>query len=141
MTGYFLGITGEDKVGQGGQTTPNGTPDWHLLLQNVTSDPVAVQIEAFLNGSLFARWSWPFNGMHWVLAKEFAAGQLDLWCEPYQSPTTFNVQVTYADGTTAAVTNISSVVSTPPPPTGRVITVTIEGIRPDLGDVVHVVTA
>src|SRR5262249_29614586 len=77
VTGQFLGVTGEDKVGRDNQMTPNGTPDWHIRLQNVKSDPAAVQIDG--GGG---RWVRPYNGANWIIAKQFAGGQLDLWFEP-----------------------------------------------------------
>jgi hypothetical protein len=63
------------------------------------------------------RWVSPFNGTNWILAKQFASGQLDLWFEPYQVPTRFDVTVTYADGTTDSVTGIAYGLSTTPPST------------------------
>jgi hypothetical protein len=124
VTGQFLGVTGEDNVGQANQTTPNGTPDWHIRLQNVKRDPVAVQIDSIGNRAPNKRWVTPYNNMNWILAKQFAGGQLDLWFEPSPPPSTFSVQVSYADGTTDTISNIVMTVPVPvstlapvPPPT------------------------
>jgi hypothetical protein len=117
LTGQFLGVTGEDKVGQGSQMTPNGVLDWHLRVQNVTSDPATVRIDAFVNGVSNGRWVSPFNGTNWIIAKTFTASTLDLWFEPYQVPTTFNVTITYGEGTTGSVTGIAGPSTPTPTPT------------------------
>jgi len=78
VTGQFLGTTGEDKVGPNNQTTANGTLDWHLRLQNIKSNPATVQIDSIVNGASNGRWVTPYNGQNWILAKQFASGQLDL---------------------------------------------------------------
>jgi hypothetical protein len=108
VAGQFFGTTGEDKVGPNNQSTPNGTSDWHMRVQNAKSNPTTVQIDSFVNGVNTGRWVTPFNTQNWIIAKQFAGGQLDLWFEPYQTPSTFNLKVTYADGTTDGVTGIAS---------------------------------
>jgi hypothetical protein len=79
-----------------------------MRVQNAKSNPTTVQIDSFVNGVNTGRWVTPFNTQNWIIAKQFAGGQLDLWFEPYQTPSTFNVKVTYADGTTDGVTGIAS---------------------------------
>jgi len=64
----------------------------------------------------------------WLIAKQFASGQLDLWFEPFQTPTTFGVTLTYANGTTDSVTGIAFGLSTSTPaptPTPSPGTVTV----------------
>jgi hypothetical protein len=105
LSGQFLGVTGEDKVGPWGQTTPNGKPDWHIRLFNVKSDPATLKIES-QSGGIFGKPTWviPFNGFNWVIAKQFNTGTLDLWFEPAGTSTvTFEVNLTYADSSTDLV--------------------------------------
>jgi hypothetical protein len=44
MTASFLGVTGEDNVGQDASPGANGVPDWHIRLQGLRGVPVAVRI-------------------------------------------------------------------------------------------------
>jgi hypothetical protein len=116
ITGKFLGVTGEDKVGPNNRTTGNGTPDWHIKVMGVATDAVSVRIDSFSGGVLQGRWVIPFNSGNWIIAKTFKADTLELWFEPYQTPASFDVVLNYANGTSATVSGISSGLSAPPPP-------------------------
>jgi hypothetical protein len=92
---FFLGVTGQDFVGEGNQLSPNGNPDWHIQLQGLRGIPTAVRITSD-NGL----WEGPFNGTNWVILPQYdAAGNADLWFEPWASPS-FHVTVWYSDGST-----------------------------------------
>ncbi len=92
----FVGVTGEDIVGPG-QTSPNGTPDWHIRVLGLRSNPVRAQITS-LPGGL---WETPFNGSNWVIAlRPDGAGNADAWYEPWNVPYLFHIKVWYADGST-----------------------------------------
>jgi hypothetical protein len=81
------------------------------------------------------QWTLPYAPTHWIIAKSFAAGVLDLWEEPYFGglngeptivPGLFTITVTYADGPTATATGIPSGLSTltattPPPPSPALV--------------------
>src|SRR5215471_1800822 len=89
----FLGITGQDYVGPGGQLTPDGVPDWHIQLQGLRSNPVAVRIISTAGG----HWVGPYDGNNWVISAQWgASGTGDLWFEPYSTPG-FHIKVWYSD--------------------------------------------
>ena len=98
LAASFLGITGEDRVGQNGLSGPNGIPDWQIRLLGLRDTPIAVRIT-----SLQGIWAVPFNGANWLVAAEYGAGGTgNLWFEPWGSPG-FHVKVWYSDGTTDEV--------------------------------------
>ncbi len=44
LAATFLGITGEDRVGQNGLPEQNGIPDWQIRLTGLRDTPIAVRI-------------------------------------------------------------------------------------------------
>jgi hypothetical protein len=93
----FLGVTGGDFVGEGGQLSPNGNPDWHIQLQGLRATPTTVRITSNTGGI----WEIPYNAAgNWVILPQYAAGgNADLWYEPWPSQS-FHVTVWYSDGST-----------------------------------------
>jgi hypothetical protein len=92
----FLGATGQDYVG-GLQATPDGIPDWHIQLAGLKSAPIQVKITSpTATDASAGEWDFPSDGSHYVIS---IMGN-DLFFEPYMTPRTFHVQVTYADMTT-----------------------------------------
>src|SRR5215467_12138759 len=112
-----LGVTGEDKVGQNNQTTPNGKPDFHLSVSGLRGTPNKVTITNGTGGI----WETPFNGTNWIIATLYdGKGNGDFWFEQFAS-NKFHVKVRYADGTTdeadaskqAASTAVTAAVAPP----------------------------
>jgi Bacterial Ig domain len=112
-----LGVTGEDKVGQNNQTTPNGKPDFHLSVSGLRGTPNKVTITSDIG-----IWETPFNGKNWIIATQYdGKGNGDFWFEQFAS-NTFHVKVRYVDGTTdeadaskqAASTAVTAAVAPPP---------------------------
>lgn len=67
LSATYLG-SGEDRVGEGNQASPNGTPDRSIRLQGLKEIPARVQIV----GSPSGLWESPFNGANWVIATKYA---------------------------------------------------------------------
>jgi hypothetical protein len=111
LSATFLGQTGEDKVGQMDQVTPNGTPDYHIRLSGARMAIVGARI----SGNQTGLWITPYAG-NWIILIE---GN-DLWFDYYPDPGTLTVLVTYSDGTT------ESAVASPPlsPPTNPIVNIT-----------------
>jgi hypothetical protein len=92
----FLGVTGQDFVGEGNQLSPNGNPDWHILVKGLRGIPTTVRIRSDTGGI----WESPFNGENWVILPQYdEAGNADLWFEPWPSQS-LHVTVWYSDGST-----------------------------------------
>jgi len=92
---FYLGITGEDKVGQLNQTRPNGKADFHISVSGLRSTPQKITITSDTGGI----WETPFNGRNWIIAVQHdQAGNGDYWFEQFGSKT-FHVKVYYSDGT------------------------------------------
>jgi len=90
----YLGVTGQDYVGTGNQLSPNGNPDWHIQLRGLRGIPTTVRITSNTGGI----WESPYNGSNWVILPQYdAAGNADLWFEPWSSQS-FRVTVWYSDG-------------------------------------------
>lgn len=105
MTASFLGVTGEDYVG-GSTGAPDGTPDWHIQVQNLKNVPTHIKIT-----NATGEWDWPQTGTFWIMRPLFTNGLADIWFEPYMPPAagSFTVTVTYGDSTTAIATaNVST---------------------------------
>jgi hypothetical protein len=126
LTAVDLGVTGEDKVGQTNQTTPNGKPDFHILVSGLRSTPNKVTITSDTAGI----WETPFNGANWILASQYdGKGNGDFWFEPFAS-NKFHVKIRYADGTTDEVDALNQVSPAPnpaPPSTLKAVDLGITG--------------
>ena len=95
----FLGVTGEDFVGPGNQTTGNGTPDWHIRIQGLRSSPVRVRVSSTPGGV----WEYPFNNSNWnIRVQTGSSSAADIWFEPWNTGG-FHVKVWFADGTSDEV--------------------------------------
>lgn len=104
ITAVFLGATGEDKT-NGLDAVPDGNPDWHFRISNLTSDPIRVRIDIRWSGGQSA-WEWPLNAAgNWIVVKEYAAGVANCWVRnPNVTATGFTITVTYSDNSTDQVT-------------------------------------
>src|SRR5439155_22008745 len=77
-----LGVTGEDKVGQMNQTTPNGKPDFHISVSGLRGTPNKVTVTSDTGGI----WETPFNGANWIVATQFdGTGNGHFWFEQFAS--------------------------------------------------------
>ena len=94
---FYLGVTGEDKVGSGNPLSPNGNPDWHIQLHGLRGIPTKVRITSNTGGI----WEIPFNAFgNWGILPQYdSAGNADLWFEPWPSQS-FHAAVWYSDGST-----------------------------------------
>lgn len=112
MQATYQGIGPVDRVGPGGQATPSGNPDVHITLTGLASQPTNVRVAAFNNQGT---WNHPFNNVNWVMAMDYAAGAAEIYFEPFSSPPSYDVTVTYAGG---ATDNITVPTGAPPVPSG-----------------------
>ncbi|HET9942184.1 MAG TPA: S8 family peptidase, partial [Terriglobia bacterium] len=95
----FLGVTGEDFVGPGTQSTANGVTDWHIQLAGLRAVPDRVEVTSASGGV----WRGPGdNTGTWVVAAQYSGNSGHLWFEPWATAE-FRVRVWYADGSTDAV--------------------------------------
>jgi Protein of unknown function (DUF4038)/Putative collagen-binding domain of a collagenase/Purple acid Phosphatase, N-terminal domain len=121
LTAAFLGVTGQDRVGQSGALAPNEIPDWQIHVQGLRSTPTRVRITSAAGGV----WEAPFNGANWLVATQYGTdGTGDFWFEPWGTPG-FHVKVFYSDGTTDEADANSS---PPPPPPPPALTATFLGV-------------
>jgi hypothetical protein len=91
----FLGVTGEDKVGPGNQTQPNGRPDFHISVSGLRGTPSRVNITSDSGGI----WEIPFNGTNWIIGTAYGPdGSANFWFEQFASKK-FTLRVWYPDGT------------------------------------------
>jgi hypothetical protein len=122
-----LGVTGEDKVGQMNQTTPNGKADFHISVSGLRGTPTKITITSDTGGM----WETPFNGRNWIIATQYdGQGNGHYWFEPYTS-TKFHVKVTYADTSTdeADAANTAAAVT---PPVASTLTASFVGVDQDM---------
>ena len=108
FTASYLGVTGEDKVGQMNQTTPNGKADFHISVSGLRGTPSKMTITSDTGGV----WEKPFNGTNWIIGTQYSGTNGDFWFEQYAS-NRFHVKVRYADGTTDEADATNKVASTP----------------------------
>lgn len=116
LESYYLGITGQDLVGPGSQTSPNGNPDFHIQAQGLRGTPTRVRVTSDTGGI----WEAPFNAAgNWIILPQYnGAGNADLWFEPWTS-NSFHVKVWYSDGTTDEADAANQTTTPPPlPPSG-----------------------
>jgi hypothetical protein len=107
----FLGVTGDDKVGQINQTTSNGTPDYRISVSGLRGIPRKVTITSDTGGI----WEIPFNGANWVIATSYdGSGNGDYWFEQFPS-NKFSVAVVYPDGSTDSAEASNQAAPTSPP--------------------------
>jgi hypothetical protein len=94
LKAVYLGITGEDKVGELNQPA-NGKPDFHISVSGLRGTPTKVRITGDNGGT----WELPFNGQNWNIATQYdGQGNGHYWFEQFRSKK-FQVQVWYPDGT------------------------------------------
>jgi hypothetical protein len=92
----YLGVTGEDKVGQSNQTSANGKADFHVSVSGLRGTPNKVTMTSDTGGV----WETPFNSSgNWIIATQYNGQNGDFWFEQFAS-NKFHVKVRYADGTT-----------------------------------------
>jgi List-Bact-rpt repeat protein len=118
LTASYLGVTGEDKVGEMNQTTPNGIHDLHISVAGLRSAPIRVRI-THTGGP--GTWETPFNGSNWIISATTTVPTANYWYEPY-AVSQAHVKVWYADGSTDEVD-----ATTPGPPPTFMLTVSKTG--------------
>jgi thermitase len=112
LKAYYLGITGEDKAGPGGQLSPNGIADFHIQAQNLRGTPTRVRITSDTGGI----WEIPYNGSNWSIFSQYdGLGDGDFWFEPWPSQS-FHFKVWYSNGMTDETDAINQTTIVPPPP-------------------------
>src|SRR6185295_5146407 len=57
LSATFVGATGQDNVGQGNSTSPNGVPDWRIQLTGLRGTPTKIRITSTVGGV----WENPYN--------------------------------------------------------------------------------
>jgi hypothetical protein len=106
-----LGVTGEDKVGEMNQTTPNGKPDFHVSVSGLRGNPTKVTITSDTGGI----WETPFNNANWIVATQYdGVGNGHFWFERFTS-NKFHVKVRYADNTTDEADAVKQAIPIPSP--------------------------
>ena len=119
LTASFQGA-GADAVSIA-TLSPDGESDYNIKLGGLRAAPTEIQVTADSGGV----WKFPFNNYNWVVGLfNFNSTTGDLYFAQYPS-TTFNVQVSYADGTS----DQAAVVNPPSPPS--TLTASFQGANAD----------
>jgi hypothetical protein len=104
MQATYLGKTGEDHIqdgiqqgANGGVAAPNGSPDEHIHVSGLASNPTAIHI--IDNTHPQGQWSLPFNGSNSSIFPIYDGnGNAELFFEGWQVSQNWHVKVTYANG-------------------------------------------
>ena len=92
---------------------PDGIQDVHIRLSGVQGTITGVTITG---GDLGGRWETPFNGANWVVAirPQTNPSLVDLYFDFYRPNSFYNLNLTFADGSSQTI-QTSSGTPTPPP--------------------------
>jgi hypothetical protein len=107
-----------DKVGRGCSLSPGPLPNIHLQLSGLwEASPASIKVQGIQNNG--AVWFEPCNNLNWItLVQLDGGGVADLWFENFSGNinTSYQVTVTYADGTSqVAIASVPAATPTPTP--------------------------
>src|SRR6185295_17470156 len=100
FSGTYLGVTGEDLVGAGSQSSPDGVSDIHIRVDGFTTTPRKV----YITGSDGFRWRSPYYTGYWVASLTMNGTSGDLFFEPSGTQSSYTINAQYWDGTQQTTT-------------------------------------
>jgi len=96
----YLGITGEDLVGDTCNLGPNGVKDLHIALKGLRNSPTKVIVSSTDGGKGGGYWEFPCNqAMNWTVAGIYSPPTGNLFIEPWPLGNSLTVNVFYNNGT------------------------------------------